>query len=80
MKWSSGATTSKGSPVSVELDDIDMRKKFGDEKWDAMSLGDQYKQIAATADVFVLDYLRTHGEISDEFFAQRVGEIKEGLS
>lgn len=79
MKISSGAVTSKGVPFNIELDTDDMRKEEG-EKWDQYSLAEQYRRMAARADIFVLDWLHNHGEISREYFMQRAAEIKASVS
>ena len=74
MKVRTNARSQSGVFIEVEVEDADVRHEI--EGWDEMKSAQRYRALAQRADLFVLDYLRSRGEITEEYFVQRAAEIK----
>lgn len=72
-EWNSG--TGRQSHKEA-LNENDGRRLKGAEVWDAMSWPEQHAFLDVTADILVLAHLRKKDAISQEFFEQRVRELK----
>ena len=77
MKARSSARLKTGSEFAIELEDADVRQEYPD--WDEKKATQRYRILAGRADLYVLDYLYQHNEFSQEFFEQRVREVKERM-
>jgi len=74
VKVRTNARSQSGVFIEVEVEDADVRNEI--EGWDGMKSPQRYRALVIRADLFVLEYLRSRGEITEEYFAQRAAEIK----
>lgn len=77
MKVRVGARFPDGRPIEVEMEESDMRADY--PEWDTYQSARRYRLTAAKADLYVLDYLHRNGQISDDYFQDRIAAINASL-
>lgn len=74
MKVKCGAIAPDGKKtVDIELDMDDMRDI---EDFGTMKPYDQWKKMTERGDLYIIEYLARRGDVSKEFAAQRIQDIK----
>jgi hypothetical protein len=64
-----------GKVIGITLTDDDMQDVDG---WLSLSTGQRFRAMSNRADALIVQYMLRRGDISQEFAAQRLQEIKQG--
>lgn len=75
MEIRTGTTLDNGSTLDVTVTTADAVVQYG-EAFLEKPLMEQAQILMNTGDIMVVDYLRATGNISEEYFRQRVRDIK----
>ncbi len=76
MKVRAGAKPGGGGKIiEVELEDADVQGEV--PGWATMTLRQRFRIMSEKADLLVIEYMVLRGDISKEFAAQRIREIKD---
>jgi hypothetical protein len=73
-EWTVGTSGGRRG-VDQALDDEDGRVMAG-EAWETMTWAEKHDFLEKKADLLVLVYMRKEGALSQEYFEQRVAEVK----
>lgn len=78
MKVATGTKTASGRTIDVELEAADGARIWS-KTWEGLTVDQQFKKLAAYADLQVLQYLFRNGEVAKDYFNQRVAELAKDL-
>lgn len=74
MKVRSGAVAGNGQTIEIEVEMSDMRDLSG---FDELSPYEQWKRMTGRADLFIVEYKARNNDVTPEWAAARMREIKE---